>query len=112
MSSNQDFFYAMKKLLSQQIGKLNPDIEETAMLHPDERFAVAACRAYIKGFGKTNPKFCKWLEETGIPMLKLLGYGKWPRTELTDLGLKLSNKDESEQSIQSEQEVVEQEIRE
>lgn len=44
-------------------------------------------------------KFTKFLKEKAIPALQKIGISRWPRTELTDLGLRISNKDTQDVDI-------------
>jgi len=86
------------KLLSQRLAIIEPFFNETACLHPEERETVGYCEAYIMMFGEED-KFAEWLKEKAIPALQKIGISRWPRTELTDLGLRISNKDTEEVDI-------------
>ena len=80
------------KLLSQRLAIIEPFFNQTACLHPQEREIVGYCEAYIEIFGD-NDNFSKFLKEKAIPALQKIGISRWHRTELTDLGLRISNKD-------------------
>ena len=80
------------KLLSQRLAILEPFFNQTACLHPQEREIVGYCEAYRTIFGSKD-NFAKFLKDKAIPALQKIGISRWPRTELTDLGLRISNKD-------------------
>jgi len=79
------------KLLSQRLAIIEPFFNQTSCLHPEEREIIGYSQAYIEMFGKND--FSKFLEEQAIPALQKIGIARWPRTELTDLGLRISNRD-------------------
>lgn len=79
------------KLLSQRLAIIEPFFNETSCLHPEEREVIGYCQAYIEMFGKDT--FTRFLKKRAIPALQKIGIARWPRTELTDLGLRISNKD-------------------
>lgn len=86
------------KLLSQRLAIIEPFFNQTACLHPEEREIVGYCQAYIEMFGDKD-NFAKFLKTKAIPALQKIGISRWPRTELTDLGLRISNKDTEEVDI-------------
>jgi len=64
-------------------------MQETAMVHLNERELIA----YAKGFKILFPHakgFIKFLEEKAIPVLTIIGRGRWYRDTITDLSLALS----------------------
>ena len=80
------------KLLSQRLAMIEPFFNQTACLHPEEREIIGYCEAYIEMFGEKD-EFARFLKDKAIPALQKIGISRWPRTELTDLGLRISNKD-------------------
>lgn len=86
------------KLLSQRLSILEPFYGKTSCLHPEEREIVGFCEAYITMFGEETG-FSKFLREKAIPALEKIGMARWPRTELTDLGLRIANRDEKEEDM-------------
>jgi len=80
------------KLLSQRLAMIEPFFNKTACLHPQEREIVGYCEAYRTIFGKGDD-FAKFLKDKAMPALQQIGISRWPRTELTDLGLRISNRD-------------------
>lgn len=74
---------------------IEPFFNQTACLHPQEREIIGYCEAYISMFGEKD-EFAKYLKKKVIPALQKIGIARWPRTELTDLGLAISAKDTEE----------------
>ena len=99
MSSRDNLLIQTIKLLSQRVAMLEPFFNITACLNPEERQLIGYCEAYRIMFGDQDKEFSQFLQEKAIPMLEKIGISRWPRTELTDLGLKISNKDEEEVSL-------------
>ena len=66
-------------------------MQETAMVHLDERELIAYCKAYPL-ICPEDKEFNAFLEKVGIPVLTLVGRGKWYRDTITDLSLALSSK--------------------
>ncbi len=90
-----------QKLLAQRLAALAPKYNETACLHPEEREMIGACFAYIQLFGEET-KFAEWLKTRMIPALTVLGLTRWPRTEMTDLGLRIGFLDTQQYVIADE----------
>lgn len=80
------------QLLSQRLSKIEPFLRDTACLHPEEREITGYIEAYIRMFGKKNP-FSEFLLNQAKPAIEAIGMSKWQRTELTDLGLRISDKE-------------------
>lgn len=66
-------------------------MQETAMVHLNERELIAWCKAYPL-ICPEDKDFNEFLEKVGIPVLTLVGRGKWYRDTITDLSLALSAK--------------------
>lgn len=80
-----------KIAMGERVGGLTEYLfmQETAMVHLEEREFIAYC----KGFGILFPqakRFIKFLEEKAIPVLTVIGRGRWYRDTITDLALALS----------------------
>lgn len=91
----KDLLLQTLKLLSQRIAKLEPFLNETACLNPQEREIIGYCKAYISIYGEEDPLSVAF-KERFIPALRYIGFAKWRRTELTDLGFKIAYKDTEE----------------
>lgn len=86
------------KLLSQRLAAIEPFFNQTACLHAEEREIIGYCEAYVTLFGKKD-EFARYLKDKVMPALQKIGISRWPRTELTDLGLRISNKDTEDVDI-------------
>ena len=86
-------------LLSQRLSNIDPDYADSACVHPDEAELIGFCKAYIKMFGKSE--FSTWLDKQVIPALRMIGLARWPRSELTNLGLRIGARDELVESLGS-----------
>lgn len=90
------------KLLSQRLAMLEPFFNKTACLNPEERELIGYCAAYCEMFKDSDPEFIEYLQQKVIPALTKIGIARWPRTELTDLGLRISNRDEETITLDEE----------
>lgn len=82
-----------KIAMGERVGALKQFLfmQETAMVHLEERELIAYCKAYPLIFTE-DKEFNDFLQETAIPVLILIGRGKWYRDTITDLSLALSSK--------------------
>lgn len=103
-------FMQTVKLLAQRLGVLDEFYTETACLHPSERELVGYCFAYMTLFGEKD-EFSVFLKDFAVPALKKIGISRWPRTEMTDLGLRISDRDEESITLVSAEEEEEEEVR-
>ena len=90
---NQEWETARKIAMGERVGGLDDfkDMQENACVHVEERELIAWCKVFPLIFPKEK-EFNKFLKETAIPALKIVGRGKWYRDTLTDLALALSSK--------------------
>ena len=98
MVRRDTFLLQAIKLLSQRVAVIEPTYNLTACLNPAERELIGYLKAYMVFFPE-DKEFNTWLKEKVIPMLVQIGISKWPRTELTDLGLRISNVDEEVEDL-------------
>jgi len=91
------------RLLSQSVAKNEPFYTETSCLNPPERELLGYIKAYKILFGEneTIARFGK--------ALKFIGIAKWPRTELTDLGLNIGSGDTETETFETPIESMEEE---
>jgi hypothetical protein len=79
-------------LLSQQLAGLKGEeiYQLTSCLNAEEREFIGVLRAIqvLPGIDVATAKKCEEL----IPFFLEIGKSKWPRTELTDLGLRVGNR--------------------
>lgn len=87
----------LRKLLSQRLAKVEPFLRDTSCMHPEEREILGYIEAYVRIF--PNDPFSKYLKETILPAIEAIGMSKWARTELTDLGLRLADKETTKEEI-------------
>lgn len=105
--ARSDLLLRTLKLLSQRAGEIQPFLAETGCLNPEEREIIGLCEAYkvlIHGDNKETPKkddFWLFLENQVIPAMQKIDMSKWARTELSDLGFIIGNKDEVNQDIEN-----------
>lgn len=80
-----------KIAMGQRVGGIDDFkfMQETAMVHMDERELVGYCRAFSILFPEVK-KFKEFLEDKAIPALIMIGRGRWYRDTITDLSLGLS----------------------
>lgn len=88
----------LKKLLSQRLAKVEPFMIDTSCMHPDQREIIGYMEAYVRIFGEEGD-FSKFLIDKAKPAIEAIGLSKWPRTELTDLGLRIADKETTEEEI-------------
>jgi hypothetical protein len=89
------FFYQVQKWLSQRLAIIKEEYNETSCLSPDMREIIGYCRAYLRLFPE-DQEFCQYLNEKIIPAMKEIGVARWMRSELTDLGFAIADKDEEQ----------------
>lgn len=98
MVKQNDFMLYAQKLLSQKVAKFDKFLSLTACLNIEERELIGYCRAFTKLF-PANKEFNEFLEKKIIPAFVVIGQSKWFRSELTDLGFKLSDKNTKSERI-------------
>jgi len=82
--------FETQKLLSNKIGVEYPFYKRTACLEAQFREYIAYCEI-IKLFNPSNKRLIKFIDDKLIPTLEYLGMARWQRTEVTDLGFKVSS---------------------
>lgn len=92
MPRKDSFLIQAFNYLSQKVAEIEPFYNLTACLNPEERELIGFCKAYSIMFPE-DKDFNMFLEEKITPMLKAIGISKWPRGEITDLGLRLGRGD-------------------
>lgn len=79
-------------LLSQQLAKIAGEeiYQVTSCMNPEERELIGLLAAIPKlpGVTQVQGKTCRDL----IPFFSEIGKARWPRTELTDLGLRVGDR--------------------
>ena len=94
------------KLLSQRVVAVKPFMGLVACMNAEEREIIGHCFAYIELFGDEDKEFTEYLKNKIVPAITKLGHAKWGRTELTDLGFVLGNKDEIHDDISNIEELL------
>lgn len=93
------FFIQAYNLLSQRLANVDPDYKDSACLHPDEAEMIGFIKAYVILEKESDPKFCTWLETKALPAIRKIGEARWPRSELTNLGLRIGSRDDLFESL-------------
>lgn len=93
MSSLDKILFAEIKLLSKQVSSREPFFQQIACLGKEEARKIVYCEFYKKLFPEDN-EFIKFLDDIVIPYFKMLGMVEWNRDILTEMGLKLGQKQE------------------
>lgn len=84
-----------KVSMSEKVGKILSSLKDTACVHMTEREAIAMLKFFDAVVpegerSKDDEEFFTWLNKDIIPALQELGYARWYRDVITDLGLALS----------------------
>jgi epoxyqueuosine reductase QueG len=82
----KDDYYQINKYLSQQVGRKNKFLQDTACMDLETRETLAIIE-YIKV--RHEDEETKKRMDRIIPFFELRGHARWPRDVLTDMGLLL-----------------------
>lgn len=83
-------------LLSQYLTQIKeakgPLYQKTACINAEEREMIGLCYAVADFIEKDDPELANYLKNDIAGMLETIGISRWPRTELTDLGLRVGQR--------------------
>lgn len=90
---SSDFFIQSTNLLAQQLAALKGEeiYNETACMHPEQRQLIGVLRGLIEIAPKS-----KLAIEKILPLVNMIGKANWERSELTDLGLRVGQRNTTE----------------
>lgn len=92
----QKLLFQAISLLSQyltQIKEAKGELyQKTACLHPEERELIGVIWAVADFINNDDPALSKYLKDEIVPFIETIGISRWPRTELTDLGLRVGQR--------------------
>jgi len=92
----QNLLFQAISLLSQylvQIPEAKGELyQKTACINAEEREMMGLCWAVADLIKKDDPELAEYLKKEIIPFLETIGISRWPRTELTDLGLRVGQR--------------------
>jgi hypothetical protein len=92
----QNLLFQALSLLSQYLTQIKeakgPLYQKTACLNAEEREMIGLCWATADLIEKEDPELAKYLKEEIVPFIETIGISRWPRTELTDLGLRVGQR--------------------
>ena len=79
------------RAMSVDVGRLIPFLQETSCMNVDERKMIALCEIAKKMF-EGHKKFVSFLDEFAKPFFQYMGWAKWNRDIVSDLGFALSKR--------------------
>jgi hypothetical protein len=90
---SSDFFTQATNLLAQQLAGLKGEeiYAETSCMHPEQRQLIGV----LRGLQGLAPSMRDPLEKI-IPFIAMIGKANWERSELTDLGLRVGQRNYDE----------------
>ena len=92
----QKLLFQAISLLSQHLTQIKEAkgqlYQKTACLHPEERELIGLLWAVADFIEKDDPALAKYLKDEIVPFIETIGIARWPRTELTDLGLRVGQR--------------------
>lgn len=92
----QKLLFQAISLLSQyltQIKEAKGELyQKTACLHPEERELIGIIWAIADFIENDDAELSKYLKGEIVPFIETIGIARWPRTELTDLGLRVGQR--------------------
>jgi hypothetical protein len=93
MPSTNNYLIQATSLLSQHLAQLKPEgdlFKLTSCLNFEEREIIGILSGVLPMLSDGEEK--KLIKELIIPFFEAVGIGKWNRTELTDLGLRVGQR--------------------
>lgn len=104
MSGKGDLYLRTLKLLSQRVVNIEKFFSLTACMNLEEREIIGLIYAYdeLTKDPKVKDPFNDFLMNKVVPALQKIGRSKWGRTELTDLGFMLGDKDTKTSTVKEE----------
>lgn len=92
----QNLLFQALSLLSQyltQIKEAKGELyQKTACLNAEERETIGICWAVADLIQKDDAETANYLRNDIVSFLEIIGISRWPRTELTDLGLRVGQR--------------------
>lgn len=78
------------RAMSVDVGRANEFLKDTACMNPEQRVTLALCET-MKELFKEDVEFTAFMNDIVIPFYSKLGWAKWGRDVVTDLGFALAN---------------------
>lgn len=90
---SSDFFVQSTNLLAQQLAALEGEAiyHETSCMHPEQRQLIGI----LRGIQIMKPTMKAKVDKI-IPLITMIGKANWERSELTDLGLRVGQRNQTE----------------